>query len=128
NTDVTIFCVGTADEVLVRTGGDTNMTNLQAKNQLTTFARMTGGYTWFPRFDGELPSIFQSVTAFLRNQYTIGFVPTNPTHDGKYHKLKVEVLDDKGGPLTVTDKKGKQRKIIVYAREGYTALSGSVGD
>jgi len=25
-------------------------------------------------------------------------------------------------------KKGKQRKVIVYAREGYTAPAGSVGD
>ena len=128
NTDVTIFCVGTADEVLVRSGRDTSMNNLQAKNQLNTFAKMTGGYAWFPRFDGELPGIFQTVTNFLRNQYTIGFVPTSALHDGKYHKLKVEVLDDKGNPLTIADKKGKQKKIVVYAREGYTAVSGTVGD
>ena len=128
NTDVTIFCVGTAEDLLVRTNRDGGVGYLQAKNQLSTFARLTGGFAWFPRFDGELPGIFTSVTAFLRNQYTIGFVPSNTTHDGKYHKLKVEVLDDKGNPLTVTDKKGKSRKIVVYAREGYTAISGSVGD
>lgn len=128
NTDVTIFCVGTAEEIAVRARNDGGISYLQAKNQLGTFARLTGGFAWFPRFDGELPSIFQSVTAFLRNQYTIGFVPSNTTHDGKYHKLKVEVLDDKGNPLVVTDKKGKARKIVVYAREGYTAISGAVGD
>ncbi len=128
NTDVTIFCVGTAEEIAVRSTRDGGVGYLQAKNQLSTFSKMTGGFAWFPRFDGELPGIFQSVTAFLRNQYTIGFVPSNTTHDGKYHKLKVEVLDDKGNPLTVNDKKGKPRKIVVYAREGYTAISGSVGD
>jgi VWFA-related protein len=128
NTDVTIFCIGVAEEQLVRQLNDGGVGYLQAKNQLSTFSKMTGGFAWFPRFDGELPSIFQSVTAFLRNQYTIGFVPSNITHDGKYHKLKVEVLDDKGNPLVVTDKKGKSRKIVVYAREGYTAISGSVGD
>lgn len=128
NTDVTIFCVSTAEEVLVRSGGDTNITYLQAQNQLNTFAKLTGGFAWFPRFDAELPGIFQTVTAFLRNQYTIGFAPSSNLHDGKYHKLKVEVLDDNGSPLTVKDKKGKSRKIVVYAREGYTAISGTVGD
>lgn len=127
-TDVTVFCVGTAEETLVRFNADTGVGYLQAKNELSTFARQTGGYAWFPRFDGELPSIFQSVTAFLRNQYTVGYTPTNPAHDGKYRKIKVEVVDDNGQPLFVTDKKGKKKKIVVYAREGYLAPKGAVGD
>src|ERR1700683_2803767 len=128
NTDVTIFCVGIGEELFVRSIRDGGVAYLQAKNQLNTFARLTGGFTWFPRFDADLPGIFQSVTAFLRNQYTIGFVPSNPARDGKYHKLKVEALDDKGNPMTVNDKKGKPKKVIVYAREGYTAQQGSVSD
>jgi VWFA-related protein len=125
-TDVSIFCVGVAEELFtVRDGG---VVYLQAKNQLSTFARQTGGYAWFPRFDGELPSIFQSVTAFLRNQYTVGYSPTNQARDGKFRKIKLEVLDDKGQPLVLTDKKGKKKKIIVYAREGYLAPKGTVGD
>jgi VWFA-related protein len=128
NTDVTIFCVGIGEELFVRSMHDGGVAYLQAKNQLNTFARLTGGFTWFPRFDADLPGIFQSVTAFLRNQYTIGFVPSNPARDGKYHKLKVEALDDKGNPLTVNDKKGRAKKVIVYAREGYTAQQGSVSD
>lgn len=128
NTDVTIFCVGIGEELFVRSMHDGGVSYLQAKNQLNTFARLTGGFTWFPRFDADLPGIFQSVTAFLRNQYTIGFVPSNPARDGKYHKLKVEALDDKGNPMTVNDKKGKAKKVIVYAREGYTAQQGSVSD
>ncbi len=128
NTDVTIFCVGIGEELFVRSVRDGGVSYLQAKNQLNTFARLTGGFTWFPRFDADLPGIFQSVTAFLRNQYTIGFVPSNPARDGKYHKLKVEALDDKGNPMTVNDKKGRAKKVIVYAREGYTAQQGSVSD
>ncbi len=127
HTDVTIFCVSVAEELAVRmgTGG---ITYEQAKNQLSTFSRLTGGYAWFPRFDGELPSIFNSVTAFLRNQYTLGYTPTNQANDGKYHKIKVEILGDDGNPLVMTNKKGKKQKIIVYAREGYTARKGPVGD
>jgi hypothetical protein len=93
---------------------------LQAKNQLTTFANMTGGYAWFPHFQGEMPDIFNSVAAFLRNQYTIGFSPSAPP-DGRYHKLKVEVVDDQGNPMMLSDKKGRKKKVIVYARQGYSA-------
>jgi hypothetical protein len=30
-------------------------------------------------------------------------------------------VDPQGNPLTVTNKKGKEKKVIVYARQGYTA-------
>jgi VWFA-related protein len=120
-TDTTIFCVGMGEEIDLYSGArGTPIGYLQAKNQLTQFAEMTGGYAWFPRFSGEASDIFNSVAAFLRAQYTLGFAPSTP-QDGKYHKLKVEVVDPQGNPLTVADKKGKQKKVIVYARQGYTA-------
>jgi VWFA-related protein len=127
-TDVTIYSVGVAEEAMVRSIRDGGIGYIQAKNQLTTFSKMTGGYAWFPRFDGELPGIFDGVTAYLRNQVTLGFTPTNPARDGKYHKLKVEAVDNNGNPLTVPNAKGKPRKVIVYCREGYTAPTGTVGD
>ncbi len=58
----------------------------------------------------------------------MGYTPTNQAHDGKYRKIKVEVVDDNGQPLFVTDKKGKKKKIVVYARDGYLAPKGAVGD
>jgi hypothetical protein len=97
---------------------------LQAKNQLTTFANMTGGYAWFPRFEGEMPDIFNAVAGYLRSQYTLGFTPTT-SQDGKFHKLKVEAIDDQGNLLTVNDKKGKKKKTIVHARQGYMAVAAS---
>ena len=54
--------------------------------------------------------------------------PSNTTADGKYRKVKVELVAPDGGPLTVTDQKGKKLKWVVYAREGYTAPKGGVGD
>ncbi len=128
NTDVSIYSVGVAEAAMVRSLRDGGIGYIQAKNQLGTFSKMTGGYAWFPRFDGELPSIFDSVTAYLRNQVTLGFTPTNPARDGKYHKLKVEAVDNNGNPLMVPNAKGKPRKVIVYCREGYTAPTGTVGD
>jgi VWFA-related protein len=119
--DTTIFCVGMGEEIdLYSPSGAAPIGYLQAKNQLTEFANMTGGYAWFPRFQGEAPGIFDSVAAFLRSQYTLGFSPSTP-QDGRFHKLKVEVVDDQGNPLMVENKKGKKKKVIVYARQGYMA-------
>lgn len=94
---------------------------LQNDNQLNTFAKLTGGRAYFPRFEGELPGIFQQISADIRNQYTVSYHPTNTKLDGTYRKLKVELQAPDGGPLKVRDQKGKEVKYIVYAREGYTA-------
>src|SRR6267142_1122343 len=131
-TDTTIFCVGLDKPYInfLESRGrlGSHMDYLQGENQLKTFAQMTGGFAWFPQFDGEIPGIFQSVTAFLRNQYSLSYTPTTGANDGKFHKVKVELVAPDGGPLDVKDQKGKKQKVVVYAREGYTAVKGGVGD
>jgi VWFA-related protein len=94
---------------------------LQADNQMNTFARLTGGRAYFPRFEGELPEIFHDVASDIRNQYTVVYHPTNTKLDGTYRKLKIELQATDGGPLKIKDQKGKDVKFVIYAREGYTA-------
>jgi VWFA-related protein len=98
-----------------------NMDYLQADNEMKTFASLTGGRAYFPRFEGELPGIFADIASDIRNQYSISYHPTNTKLDGTYRKLKVELHAPDGGPLKVRDQKGKDVKYVVYAREGYTA-------
>jgi VWFA-related protein len=98
-----------------------NMDYLQADNEMRTFAALTGGRAYFPRFQGELPEIFGQVAADIRNQYSISYHPTNAKLDGTYRKLKVELRAPDGAPLKVRDQKGKDVKVVVYARDGYTA-------
>ena len=98
-----------------------NMDYLQADNEMKTFASLTGGRAYFPRFEGELPEIFHDIAADIRNEYNISYHPTNSKLDGTYRKLKVELQAPDGGPLKIRDQKGKDLKVIVYAREGYTA-------
>jgi len=98
-----------------------SMDYLQADNEMKTFASLTGGRAYFPRFQGELPEIFHDIATDIRNQYTITYHPTNAKLDGTYRKLKVELQAPDGGPLKVHDQKGKEVKYIVYAREGYMA-------
>lgn len=97
------------------------MDYLQADNEMQTFARMTGGRFYQPRFDAEYPEIFRSIAGDIRNQYMIAYHPTNQKLDGSYRKLKVEVVAPDGGPLKVHDQKGKDLKYLIIAREGYTA-------
>ncbi len=95
---------------------------LQADNQMRTFAKETGGMSFFPRFYGEFPSIFQNISQSLRNQYTMTYSPTNQTRDGKFRKIKVELVNPATGePLRVVDAKGKPIKYTIIAKQGYTA-------
>jgi VWFA-related protein len=127
-TDVPIFIVGmskiiqNARQMNGRMGSDIDL--LQDENEMKTFAKETGGNAWFPQFDGEIPGIFQDVAAFLRNQYSLTYSPTNRNRDGKFRKVKIDLVAPDGGPLTVLDQKGKKQKYVVYAREGYVAPKG----
>jgi hypothetical protein len=102
-------------------GGIRETTFLQADNQLSTFAKMTGGRAYFPRFEAEMPEIFNDINANIRNQYTLAYHPTNAKLDGTYRKLKVELVDGNGQPLKMRNEKGKEVKYQIIAREGYTA-------
>jgi VWFA-related protein len=123
-TDATIFAIGVAESEVGLNGG--NIGYLQIRNQLQTFANLTGGFAWFPRFEGELPDIFQSVGGTLRNQYSLSFSPPKTARDGKYHKLKIEVIAPDGSSLRIVDKNGRAQKVFVYAREGYTAPANTL--
>lgn len=123
-TDATIFCIGLAESEYMHSYGS-NITYLQSKNMLNEFAKRTGGFALFPRFEGELPDIFRLVTGYLRNQYTLTYRLPKEQRDGRHHRIKVELIGPDGKPLTFTDEKGKKRKLVVHAREGYTAPKSS---
>jgi hypothetical protein len=88
---------------------------------MRTFAAMTGGRAYFPRFQAEYGEDFEAIGQDIRNQYTISYHPTNSKLDGTYRKLKVQIMAPGGGPLEVKNQKGKNVKIEVVARDGYTA-------
>jgi hypothetical protein len=95
---------------------------LQADNQMRTFAQTSGGRWYNPRFQTEFPEVFRDISNSVRNQYTITFKPTNPKLDGSYRKLKVELTEpgtDK--PLILRNRKNKEVKYQIIARDGYTA-------
>lgn len=94
---------------------------LQADNEMQTFAKLTGGRFYQPRFVGDMVDAFRDISGDIRNEYAITYHPTNTKLDGTYRKLKVDVVAPDGGPLKIRDQKGKDVKYQVIAREGYTA-------
>jgi VWFA-related protein len=129
--NVTIFTVSTGRVYMemrdAASGGSFGerlhqMDYLQAENALNTFAKMTGGKWYNPRFEAEYPEIFHDIGQAVRNQYSISYKPTNKKLDGSFRKLKIELIQpgsDK--PLIVKDQKGKDLKYNILARDGYTA-------
>ena len=117
--DTAIYPVSILEFLTVRYG-DT-IDSLQARNALNTIAKYSGGMAYFPRFEAELPGVYQQVAGQLRTQYSLGFTPTDPAKDGKFHKLKIELVDEQGNPLRITNQKGKEVKYRIVSREGYYA-------
>ena len=103
-------------------GGATRIGWLQADNQLRTFTRETGGFSFFPRFYGEFPTIFQSLNYLMRNQYTAVYQPSNTKRDGTFRKITVRLVDpNTNKELRITGKNNKRIKYRIVARTGYTA-------
>lgn len=94
---------------------------LQADNAMRTFSKETGGQAFFPRFLGELPSVFGEIQQSLRNQYSLSYSPSNTARDGKFRKIKVELVNSSNEPLPIKDEKGKPIKYTILAKAGYTA-------
>jgi Ca-activated chloride channel family protein len=124
NAGIPIYIIGTGNLFFKKYGdslpatdsllGDPGrMSFLQAQNTLKTFANETGGAYYPITFEGELPNALESINAFLRSQYSLGFKPDD-THDGKQHKIVVKVDVDLDGQYD-------DKVYIVKAREIYNS-------
>jgi len=99
-----------------------NMDFLQADNQLRTFTKESGGVAFFPRFYGEFPQIYRNISEVLRSQYVLTYTPSNTARDGKFRKIKVDLVNPENNqPLLIKDQKNKPVKYQILAKPGYTA-------
>ncbi|HEY3625118.1 MAG TPA: VWA domain-containing protein [Terracidiphilus sp.] len=127
--DITIFTISTGGALRAMTEGRSSswnaqlreMDNLQADNEMKTFAKLTGGESFFPRFAGEMPDIFQEINTNIRSKYELVYHPSNSKQDGTYRKLRVELVDEEGKPLRFQDEKHHPLKYDVISRDGYRA-------
>jgi Ca-activated chloride channel family protein len=102
--------------------GTQEMDFLQADNQMRTFATESGGMAFFPHFVTEFPEIFRNMSQNLRSRYLITYTPSNQARDGKYRKIKVDLIDPSNNqPMRMEDDKRKPLKYTIYAKSGYEA-------
>jgi Ca-activated chloride channel homolog len=78
----------------------------RARKALQFMAEKTGGIAFFPKTLDEVDEISRTVAHDIRNQYTIGYKPTNPKSSGGYRAIKVDAKAKGYGRLTVRTKSG----------------------
>ncbi|MEO5858202.1 MAG: VWA domain-containing protein [Pyrinomonadaceae bacterium] len=78
------------------------MTFLQAKNQMNTFAKESGGMHFEMTFESEIPAYLESINSLLRSQYSLAYDLEKKHEPGKKYKLEVKVDVDGDG---TTDEK-----------------------
>ena len=118
---VPVYAIGLMQALRIMSPRGDSIGFLQADNQMNTFAHLTGGQAYFPRFQAAFPEVFADIAHSIRNQYILAYHPTNAKQDGSYRKIKVELTDGDGHPLKVHDQKGKEVKYQIVARDGYKA-------
>jgi VWFA-related protein len=69
----------------------------------------TGGRTISANTEKHLAEAFDQISEELRSQYTLGYYPSNTTHDGRFRKIKVDMAN---------------HDLKVLARKGYYAPKG----
>jgi len=79
---------------------------------LSDITEVTGGRAFSIDNPNDLADVATKIGVELRNQYVLGYRPSNPASDGKWHKLRVKLVPPKGLP-----------PLRVYAKTGYYAHS-----
>jgi Ca-activated chloride channel family protein len=100
--DVQIYAIG-----LFEPGGGPTPEERAGPSLLEDLTEMTGGRVFAVQNLNELPDIATKISMELRNQYVLGYRPSDRAHDGKWRKIKVKLNPPKGlPPLSVSAKSG----------------------
>jgi len=70
---------------------------------LTALARETGGRAYFPRSLAELDGAYDRIASELRTLYGVGYVPLNPSADGRFRRIAIRTRQ---GSLQVRHRTG----------------------
>ena len=107
--DAQLYSVGIFDPLDYRSR---TPEELNGPSLLSEVTELTGGRAFEVENVSELPDIVEKIGAELRNQYILGYRPSNKSHDARWRKIKVKLRAPKGLP-----------PLSVYAKTGYYAPS-----
>ena len=77
---------------------------------LADLAEVSGGRLFSVEDANELPDIAEKISIELRNQYVLGYRPSNLVRDGRWRRIKVKLNPPRGLP-----------PLQIYSRTGYYA-------
>lgn len=92
-------------------GGGTTPEEIAGPGLLTEIADQSGGRQ-LPAEGPDIPDIAAKIGVELRNRYVLGYSPTAPQRDGRYHPVQVKVVPPRGLPV-----------LRAFWRRGYYAPS-----
>jgi VWFA-related protein len=107
--DVQIYAIGIFEPISAR--GRT-AEELSGPSLLSEIAEQTGGRQYPVENLNELPDVAANIGIALRNQYVLGYIPTNTQKDGKWRRIQVKLNQPKGMP-----------QLRAFAKLGYYAPS-----
>jgi VWFA-related protein len=93
--DVQIYAIGIFEPIHAR--GRT-AEELSGPGLLNELAEQTGGRHFAVENINELPDVAAKIGIELRNQYVIGYSPSNPNRDGKYRRVTIKINQPRGLP------------------------------
>jgi Ca-activated chloride channel family protein len=93
--DVQIYAIGIYEPAVSR--GRTPE-ELSGPGLLTDISEPTGGRHFIVENLAELPDVAAKIGIELRNQYVLGYTPSNGSRDGKYRRVNVKVVQPRGLP------------------------------
>jgi len=102
--DTQLYAIGIFDPL-----GSRNRTpeELNGPSLLSEITEMTGGRVFAVEKLEDLPDIATKIGMELRNQYVLGYRPSNKAHDARWRKVKIKLRAPRGlPPLTVYSKMG----------------------
>jgi Ca-activated chloride channel homolog len=73
---------------------------------LAALAESTGGVAFFPQTPDEIAGISRAIARDIRSQFIIGYKSNNPNPGGGYRNVRVNVVAQGLGPLTVRTRSG----------------------
>src|SRR6266550_3678782 len=102
--DTQLYAIGIFDPLGYR---NRSPEELSGQSLLSEVTEMTGGRVFAVEKLDELPDIASKIGMELRNQYVLGYRPSNKVHDARWRKLKIKLRAPKGlPPLSVFSKTG----------------------
>lgn len=102
--DTQLYAIGIFDPIGSRSRSPEE---LNGPSLLSEVTEMTGGRVFNVERLEELPDIASKIGMELRNQYVLGYRPSNKAHDARWRKVKIKLRAPRGlPPLTVYSKTG----------------------